>query len=58
MLVLTMLLTDDVPDPMKVNAFEYPEDVKEVLTKLLMEEVPVPMMEVALRVATLAYPEE
>ena len=58
MLVLTMLLTDDVPDPMKVNAFEYPEDVKEVLTRLLMDDVPVPMMEVALRVATLAYPEE
>ena len=43
---------------MKVNAFEYPEDVKEVLTRLLMDDVPVPMMEVALRVATLAYPEE
>jgi hypothetical protein len=58
MLVLNMLLTDDVPDPMKVNAFEYPEDAKEVLTRLLMDDVPVPMMEVALRVATLAYPEE
>ena len=58
MLVLTMLLTDDVPDPMKVNAFEYPEDVTEVLTMFDIDDVPVPMTEVALRVATLAYPEE
>ena len=28
---------------MKVNAFEYPLEDKEVLTKLLMEEVPDPM---------------
>jgi hypothetical protein len=43
---------------MNAKALEYPEDVTEVLTRLLMDDVPVPMTEVALRVTTLAYPEE
>ena len=38
-----MLLIDEVPDPLKLKALEYPEDVKEVLTKLEMEEVPDPI---------------
>ena len=38
-----MLLIDDVPDPMNVKALEYPVEAKEVLTKLLMEEVPDPI---------------
>jgi hypothetical protein len=38
---------------MKVNAFEYPLEDKEVLTKLLMDEVPDP-----LKLKALEYPEE
>jgi hypothetical protein len=41
--VLTRLLTDEVPDPMKVNALEYPDEATEVLTKLEMDDVPDPI---------------
>jgi hypothetical protein len=41
--VLTRLLIDDVPDPMKVNALEYPLELKEPETMFETDDVPDPM---------------